>query len=428
LREALPEVDPGTLSKIWAAIADRGWDAAHRQAKETGVKLKGQWEMVTGINYGTKVAEGWIAPEFESSGVPELETLAAELDNQRAEYDALVGKKAVGADRIEQAESMADELPQLKKDLAKAEKLHLELYEAVNQREIELNEAVAAAQALPDPGDEVVTVDCPTCGDHLIVISKTQLISADDGPDQDEIKQQHDAIIEAGKVVSAARDALNEARKQLTENNDNLRGINQAITEAEKAADFIANANTDGSTDDEIQAAQHAIEETQYLISQIDNMARAAKVQESIKQSAEIIAALAPEGVRKAVLSARLDEVNAALASLCNIAKYPALAMTESLTFTLGDRPFELLSESEQYRVRIISQLYVAGIDGSEILIIDRADLLDSKGRAGLFKVVKSTGKHALICMTISKREDVPALPATLGAAYWVENGVSERA
>ncbi len=428
LREALPDVDGGTLSKIWAAIADRGWDAAHRQAKETGTKLKGQWEMVTGINYGTKVADGWVAPEFETNGVPELEALTAKLEKQRAEYDVLVGKKAVGADRIAQAQSYADMLPQLKKDLAKAEKSHIDLYEVVNQCETSLNEAVAAAQALPDPGDEVVTVDCPTCGDHLIVISNTKLISADDGPDQDDIKQQHDAIIEAGKVVSDARDALSDARKQLNENNDKLRGINQAITESEKAAEFIANANTDGSTDEEIETAQHSIDETQYLMSQLENMARAEKVQESIKQSAEIIAALAPEGVRKTVLSARLDEVNAAMASLCVTAKYPAVAMTEALTFTFGDRPFELLSESEQYRVRIISQLYAAGIDDSEIVIIDRADLLDSKGRAGLFKVVKATGKHALICMTISKREDVPALPAALGAAYWVENGVSERA
>jgi hypothetical protein len=73
-------------------------------------------------------------------------------------------------------------------------------------------------------------------------------------------------------------------------------------------------------------------------------------------------------------------------------------------------------------------QLYIAIVDGSELVIIDRADLLDNAGRSGLFKVVKSTGKHAIICMTISKREDVPKLPASLGSAYWVEDGVSERA
>ena len=140
----------------------------------------------------------------------------------------------------------------------------------------------------------------------------------------------------------------------------------------------------------------------------------------STLQSKLIAAALAPDGVRQTVLVSRLSEANAAMASICKAARYPAIEITPELTFTYGGREFNLMSESEAYRVRVVSQLYLSRQDGSQLVVIDRADLLDKAGLNGLFKAVKSVGIPALICM---KMDEAMSLPESVGRSYWVEGG-----
>ena len=424
LAAALPELNEATIGAIWKAITERGWDAAHQQSKETGTKLKGQWEMVTGTRYGSQRSANWVPPEFEFDGVPDLEELNNDLEGKQAGMAALVANIAISADRIEQAQVIADTLPALRDNSTI-------MYSLINGLNAERVPAVArweaaidAAAALTDPGDEVVTAQCPCCSELLVVVSSTQLKKAGDAPDPAAVELQHQAIIDAGQEVAEHRAVMSEIDNRIKDANfEHLKTAN-SIKNAKQAEEFIAESNTTGATDEDIAAYQVGIDDIQYLIAQLDNMASATKKHNSILQSIEIVAALAPEGVRKAVLLTRLAEVNESLGKLCAVAKYPAVELNDGLEFTLGGRAFNLLSESEQYRIRIISQLLFSNADGSELVIIDRADLLDSPARSGLLKVVKSTGKMAIVCMTISKRSDVPALPDSLGRSYWVEDGV----
>jgi hypothetical protein len=95
------------------------------------------------------------------------------------------------------------------------------------------------------------------------------------------------------------------------------------------------------------------------------------------------------------------------------------------MSISYGDYQYILLSKSTQYRVRISLQAAFTMLDGSQILLIDGADILDSAGRNGLFKMLTGLQSMAVVAMTIDKQEKIPAIEKLGGCAYWIENGTA---
>ena len=66
----------------------------------------------------------------------------------------------------------------------------------------------------------------------------------------------------------------------------------------------------------------------------------------------------------------------------------------------------------------------MARLDNSAMVVIDAADVLDGTTRSGLFALLEDSGLPALVCMTLTRREQVPDLAAAgLGQSYWLEGG-----
>ena len=94
------------------------------------------------------------------------------------------------------------------------------------------------------------------------------------------------------------------------------------------------------------------------------------------------------------------------------------VSLNDDLMPTLGGRHYPLLSESEQFRVRVTLQVALSKMDGSDAMVIDRADVLDRKGRNGMMKMLLRTGIPCLVCMTIlDPKKDPPPDLAALGRA-----------
>lgn len=427
LAAALPDIPKKTLDAIWSSIENVGWDKAHDRGKERGASLKGEWKAVTGINYGTKVADGWVPPELPTP-VPSREDLQARHEKAVKVRDELVSQRAVSADVMERNRKLAAELDAWKAEFQTAQ----ENVELLTAKRDPLAQAYAEAEehadSLPQPGEVPVTAECPECGTHLVVVSKTELTQAQGGPDKAENERRTAAIAEADAAVKKAAEGLRKHDDELTRARDQKAWAERQIAAAEQARQALSEAPEGGATDEQIDAATEAVDEAAYHLSRLDDMERATGINKSIGQAADIVRALAPEGVRQAVLAERLDDVNGRMADLCNRADYPVVQVTNELEFTLNGRPYRLLSESEQYRVRVVSQIVISQIDGSQFIVIDRADLLDRQGRNGLFKMVMSTGVEALICMTMDDIEDIPAKLRQRVPTYWVEDGSASRA
>jgi hypothetical protein len=91
-----------------------------------------------------------------------------------------------------------------------------------------------------------------------------------------------------------------------------------------------------------------------------------------------------------------------------------------------NQRPYQLLSESEQWRVDAMLAEAVSHLSGLKLLVLDRMDVLVPEARNQLISwldVLASTGEvdTALVIGTLKA---LPGdLPATFNAC-WVDNGV----
>jgi hypothetical protein len=59
------------------------------------------------------------------------------------------------------------------------------------------------------------------------------------------------------------------------------------------------------------------------------------------------------------------------------------------------------------------------------MVVLDAADVLDGPTREGLFDLLTEVGLPALVCLTLTRPEQVPDLAAAgLGMSYWLDSGV----
>ena len=122
LAAAFVDRPPEVVEKIWKGVETLGWDGAHERAKETGAKLKGQWEAVSGENFGTQkitnfVPEGW-SDDLASAS---LESLTADIAQAKEFLKAAVSHSAVSSEERARLNLLTSNLPVLKGRVAEAE-------------------------------------------------------------------------------------------------------------------------------------------------------------------------------------------------------------------------------------------------------------------------------------------------------------------
>lgn len=414
------EIEMEIVDKIVAAVKSAGWDQTHRQSKESGAKLKGRWEQVTGESYGAKKGANW-KPAGIGDDVLAAEpgTLAAAVDAARAALEAAIGQKAIDATRLEELRKLAAQIPALEDEVNEAA-----------DKVVEANTAIEAAeqarQALPSaPEDAAADPECPHCGKTVVVVAQYRMPYRLEKPKKeklsaDELKQRRLAIADADGKVQNAKSKLSQARQSHD-------GLRLRLESARKAAAEIE--ETQGAVVDEAKVAElrAALEaaDRNHKACQAATQARA--LHRVIVQNAAIVEMLAPDGLRKTVLTRALKGFNERLRQDSDAAGWPAVAIEADLSINLGARPYRLCSDSEQWRIRAVLAVAMAGLDGSEIVILDGADKLDGRGRAGLVKMLRgSKVPAALIGMTFDAPAKAPDLAkAGLGSVYWVENGIA---
>jgi hypothetical protein len=106
---------------------------------------------------------------------------------------------------------------------------------------------------------------------------------------------------------------------------------------------------------------------------------------------------------------------------LCDTLGMLPLTLTPELDVRVGPLPYQMLSASEQYRVKAVLQLAVAKMENADIVILDGADIIEPAGRGKFLQLVQSIGIPAVVCMTLSSPEKAPDLAAAgVGATYWI--------
>lgn len=406
------------VEQTWAALtaSPNGWDETWKKAREHTTLLKGQWEATTGEKWGAKKAEDW-TPE----GLPDdagRDALEATLERAREAVKEAVGSAAVSAAEVErlraEAETPAEDVDPLREELTVLE--------------VELEQVQAERAALPADGkSEGTTCECPACGVNLVVDKVWN------GPTTLKLPSGKEPTKAELKEIRTKRASLDGKIGNLQAR---ISTLTRQIASAEQAAERALAALTrlqemdgrkEGVSAEDVAAAERAEAEARAALAAFDAKVQADKIHRNIIKNEKLVAILAPEGLRRRKLAAGLDTFNAALADISAAAKWPVVRIDENLDAHYGTRPVWAASASGQWRARLVIQLAMAQMDGSAAVVIDEADILDFRGRNGLFALLKASGLRALVAMTFNKPDLVPDLAkAKLGASYWISAGVVE--
>jgi hypothetical protein len=342
--------------------------------------------------------------------------MAAVTRGKQSVDNAVAAAAVSGAER-ERLTAEAAELDRWRQDLERANADAQQAAEA-------LRLAQQARQALP-PLEPRHSVPCPHCGGALVVhqvsLVETRIEKAAPVPEGD-AKERRRAIAEADGKIAHTNDQVNLARTQAA----NARA---GIERAEAAKERIANWPRAVEAGTDLEASRADLARTEKRLAEFRAKREADDLHAKIQSNDTLLGWLAGDGLRAAKLSRVLQVFqDQQLKALTDAAGWrERVTVDPDMNIGLDGRPYGLLSTSEQYRVRAVLQVAMAILDGSDLVVLDAAEVLDAPTRAGLFEMLERSGVTALVCMTLSRQDRVPDLTAAgFGASFWLSGGVTE--
>lgn len=453
---------------MWEQITGEKWGAkkgedwrppglAEGEVSEDAVaELRRQLEEAIAANAAEDAAMREL--QAKADRVPELEQRLDDLpdddlDDLRARLEHAIANRAGDAGERERLQEQVGRLDQLRADRAEAEAALAKASKALEDIEAELRTA-------PRPVDVKDPVRCPHCDGAIEVISRTEVRVLTQDVDEDANRGRAETIAKLTESHAAANQQFEEAQQQFyslraevaraelaaerlaslpsgTVTEDEIAALRQRVRDAETAhalareldearaaAEALASRPA-VPTQEDIQALRDEIIETELAAADARRYRQAAETHAKILDNQKLIDELAPTGLRQRKLEARLAELNAELADVCGDAGWPIVYLSDDLSVIVGGRPYALLSESEKFRARVALQVVIAKRDGSDVVVIDAADILDRNGRNGLFTMLPQIDLPALVCMTMNGRDDVPDLARVgMGRSYWIGDAV----
>lgn len=384
-------------------IKYHGWDGALAAYKEEGSKLKGRWEQVTGERYGTKKADSWVPEGFsiDQASLKE-DALEAAVTAAHTRHTEAMKTIAVADDALVKLRADAESLKERQADMAKTE-------DALTKAGDEYSAAIKAQGVLP--GVSRAPLSCPHCK-KLVELSGGELIIAE-RLTSDELAERTRAHEVAAKRVAAARESMDNLTRAVMLAKQGV-AASDAASKKINSAPAGRKANTE-ETERELRKAKFTYEAWQAYHT-------AREMQHKILWHIRIVETLAPEGLRKRHLDEALGRFNASLTKFCSTAGWAGVRVEPDLSVSYGDRPYAMLSESEQYKARVTLQTAIGTGDHSDVLLFDRVDILTSNGRNGLFRMCKNLCICCVLFMSANSATDIPKLTAD-GISYWAQAG-----
>lgn len=432
--------DANRLDRV-APLLRAGFDAAAKEAKDKATQAKGAWRALTGETYGAVKAIDWKAPvpEFDPGELTAAQAALAEADKKVAEGQRKLGelqaeKKAHDAAQAKR-EGLVEAAGKLERAKVAAERAQTELH----TWSADLAALKARAGAGPRVGlvHELATCLNDWCNDFIEASELRDFsLHALAAYEAEHGKLGAAGDPEAAAKIPAAEHSVDLYTKALA---NAKRDINNA--ELAEAALKLLDATT-WSVAPMTEATERLVhlQSIKATAAGLCEKLRAAKAQTELagKKTAEAAAhhadveawtaiaeALSPDGIPAQLLAEALQPINDRLAQSALDAEWLQVVIGADMAVTGGGRPYALLSESEKWRVDAMVAEAIANLSGERLLVLDRADVLDLKGRADLFAwldVLADNGEidSALVFATLKALPN--DLPATVGA-HWIEAG-----
>lgn len=400
--------------EYWKKVQKGSFDIAFTAAEQNGQYLKRKWcEATANKAWGVDMMAKWLIPDEKLAHIEWTPAQHAEhvtKANHQAEQARLaqIARQAL----TEENKTLAAQLDKHREDVAA---LRVELKRLNGDKETAYSFMMKAKGEVETPN----RLKCPCCNNELALLDGKLALP----PKTDKTKEQ------SKNVFLQHQGAYNSLKDSIDKNQQLLTDAEVGLKRAEQAASTIAKAE---------QASKAAPGDLQELERLLDEAKRgqaayilynsAVSLDQDIRQNEKIKAILAPEGLRRQVLSARLEAFNEeVLGNLCRLADCGTVHLDENMNITYRSR-YKFASGAEEFFRDVILQLALAHLADDPIIIIDHDVSLDSNSKMQLFKLLSSPGVRkrcaSLVCLVANDRSQVPDLTAKgLGITVWAENG-----
>lgn len=420
-----------------APLLRSGFDTAMKEAQSRAREDKASWRTVTGgETYGEKKAASFKMPKQEVDQAS-LDQAQKALEAIEKEIEIATQNLGVMQARIRQADSQREKVAKLREQAG----MFARVKDKLQRDEADLKEweqKVEATRAKAQ-GTKADSCACPECGAALVWRNGELL------PHDVEKTADPEAVAklpEYEKALSVLQNAVANGQRDLAQ----CEAAAQAIAGIE---DEHAAAPADQEHLDELRkkidelkhakgnhaSALRMLEEAQRKASEAEVVtAKAAALHQSVQAWEKIADALSPDGIPGEMLAEALKPINERLAYSANEAMWMRINISKDMTIAAGEegaqlRDYALLSESEKWRADAMIAEAIACLSGTKLLVLDRVDVLDLKGREDLIYWLDTLAQAgdietALIFGTLK------ALPAQLpdtAQGFWIENGIAGR-
>jgi hypothetical protein len=424
-----------------------GFPSVCDHAKSKATEAKGAWRALTGETYGAVKAPAWEAPvpDLPEGDLAHLVTTVAGLDRNIATLNESLGaiknaarktqddatRRASLADAAGKVDSLRDQIERNKVDIAEYEPGVVALRER------------AAGSGKLTMADELA---------HFLASLPIQTLGKEWEESANAILRRYEATggdygVAAGKVDHEAQAALPEREKGLAllkSRASNLQRDLDSATQAKGQFDALAPAGDAVDASAEIAEVEGMLATARADRTKAENQrldivtatekraAAASKTAQALAHHNDVTAwtkvadALAPDGIPAEMLLDALQPVNAALEQAAIDTEWMQVVIAPDMSITAAGRPYQLLSESEQWRTDAMIAEVVAEISGLRILMLDRFDVLDMPGRAQCLEWLDSLAFNDVVD-TVLLFGTLKAPPDNLAdtiTAYWVEGGL----
>lgn len=408
-----------------------GFDAAAKEAQAKARDAKAAWRAVTAEAWGSEKAGKWAAPApaetYGKDMIAAAEAAAAETDAAIAEANQQIGEARAKARQHAEARRQIEELK------AKAARLQAARIK-LNLDQAQLDEWTAKLDALPEPGSSKPAphlYGCPCCGVALQIVGgelvKYELPEASPlDPDiETKRKQWSDAVALYTRSVANDQRDIADAERAAQE----IVALEKRLGEAPPATERLEQTLAGHQADRKARAATLAqmFEANRQAQAASENTKKAAAHHADVMAWLAIADALAPDGIPAEMLASTLGPINERLADAAGMAERVPITITRDMDILAGDRPYALLSESEKWRADAMIGAAIAELSGLRLLVLDRFDVLDAKGREDLIYWLDAMAAEGLLdtALVFGTMKALPAgLPETI-TPVWIEGGVA---
>lgn len=409
-----------------------GFDAAQNEAQGKARECKASWKTTTGGEaYGSVKAASWAAakPEVDTAG---LDQARADLTTVENEIEAETKRLGELQGRARQRAEQQGKLNGLRQQAG----MYARFADKLARDEASLKEMEEKVAKLKGPNLSQDALPCPCCG-VMLVRKDDALVEA--GPLAVGTEDDLAALPEYERALKLMQSAVANCKRDLAAADTaarTLKELEEETGEPDDGADHI------GALEQRIAAIKHhrgnhqaairLIEEAERRAAEADEKTtRAAGLHQDVQAWEAIAAALAPDGIPGEMLAEALGPINARLEQSAADAEWPRMMIDTDMSILKLDkdrapRPYALLSESEKWRADAMIAEAVAHLSGVRLLVLDRFDVLDLKGREDLLvwlDILAQDGEidTALIFGTL---KGLPAgLPETV-EAFWIDGGI----